>query len=84
MMHQAGRGFPNNAAAVAAAANMRRMNQQQQQHMSNTGKNQHAKQAVEALERMKTFLFVSNIEIVNDNPFRCYDAATTSNVYAAW
>lgn len=34
MMHQAGRGFPNNAAA--AAANMRRMNQQQ--HMPNTGK----------------------------------------------
>lgn len=33
MMHQANRGFTNNAAAV----NMRRMNQQQQ-HMPNSGK----------------------------------------------
>lgn len=54
MMHQAGRGFPNNAAAVAAAANMRRMNQQQQQHMSNTGKSL-------TLET-RIFLVVSNIE----------------------
>lgn len=64
MMHQAGRGFPNNAATVAAAANMRRMNQQQQQHMSNTGKDLQVKQVVQLLNigKKKTFLFVSNIE----------------------